>query len=132
MGRGFLNWVSGVLLACTLLVPSAVSASTEFEMKLPQVFLDGISYDLTVSSPTADPTATSQPTPLLRVNDFPYVPSRSDGEWIFHGVIAIGTGAAVVSLEVAGEVVEHADPCNPGVGLDTAATSSHRYGPPYP
>ena len=109
MGRGFLNWASGVLLTCTLLLPSAVNASAEYEIQVPQVFLDGISYDLTVSSPTADLTAPTQPTPLLRVNDFPYAPSRSDGEWIFHGVIAVGTGAAVVNLEISGEMVQQAE-----------------------
>ena len=89
MRRGFLNWASGVLLACTLLLPSAVTASAEYEIQLPQVFLDGTAYDLTVSSPATDPTATFQPTPLLRINDFPYIPSRSDGEWVFLSLIHI-------------------------------------------
>ena len=109
MGRGFFIWVSSVLLGCTLLLPSAVSAAADFEMQLPQVFLKGIAYDLTVTSPATDLTATSQPTPLLRVNDFPYMPSRADGEWVFSDVTANGTGAAVVSLEVEGEVVEQAE-----------------------
>ena len=108
MGRGFLNRVSGVLLACTLLLPSAISASAEYEIQVPQVFLDGISYDLTVSSPATAPTADSQPTPLLRVNDFPYAPSRSDGEWIFHGVTVSGT-EALLSVEISGEVVQQAE-----------------------
>ena len=108
MGRGFLNWVSGVLLACTLLVPLAVNASAEYEIRVPHVFLDGISYDLTVSSPATAPTAASQPTPLLRVNDFPYAPSRSDGEWIFHGVTVSGT-EALLSVEISGEVVQQAE-----------------------
>ena len=109
MGRGFFIWASSVLLACTLLLPSAVSAAANFEMQLPQVFLEGIAYDLTVSSPAADPTATSQPTPLLRVDDFPYAPSRSEGEWVFSDVTVPGTGAAVVSLEITGEVVEQVE-----------------------
>lgn len=109
MARGFFIWVSSVLLGCTLLLPSAVNAAADFEMQLPQVFLEGIAYDLTVSSPAADPTATSQPTPLLRVNNFPFIPSRSDGEWVFSDVTATVTGAAVVSLEVAGEVVAQAE-----------------------
>ena len=109
MGRGFIIWVSSVLLSCTLLLPSSVNAAADFEMHLPQVFLEGIAYDVTVSSPAADPTATSQPTPLLRVNDFPFIPSRSDGEWVFSDVTATGTGAAVVSLEVAGEIVAQAE-----------------------
>ena len=67
MGRGFFIWASSVLLGCTLLLPTAASASTEFEMQLPQVFLEGIAYDLTVSVAATDPTASSQPTPLLRV-----------------------------------------------------------------
>ena len=109
MARGFFMWVSSVLLGCTLLLPPPASASSEFEMQLPQVFLEGIAYDLNVSSPAADSTATSQPTPLLRVNDFPFIPSRSEGNWVFSNVTAIGTGAAVVSLEVAGEIVEQAE-----------------------
>ncbi|MGB1958950.1 MAG: Na+/H+ antiporter NhaC family protein, partial [Luminiphilus sp.] len=90
-------------------MPSAVSASTVYEMQLPQVFLEGITYDLTVSSPAADHTAATQPTPLLRVDDFPYTPSRSDGEWIFSDVIVSGTGAAAVSLEISGEVVQQTE-----------------------
>ena len=109
MGRGFFIWASSVLLGCTLLLPTAASASTEFEMQLPQVFLEGIAYDLTVSVAATDPTASSQPTPLLRVNDFPYMPSRADGEWVFTDVAATGKGAAVVTLELTGEVVEHAE-----------------------
>ena len=109
MRSGFFVWASSVLLGCSLLLPSAVSASNEFEVQLPQVFLESITYDLTVSSPATNPTATSQPTPLLRVNDFPYMPSRSDGKWVFSDVAAAGTGAAVVSLELSGEVVEQAE-----------------------
>ena len=109
MRRGFFVWASSVLLGCSLLLPSAVSASSEFEVQLPQVFLESITYDLTVSSPAANPTATSQPTPVLRVNDFPYMPSRSDGKWVFSDVAAVGTGAAVVSLELSGEVVVQAE-----------------------
>ena len=109
MARVVFMWVSSVLLGCILLLPPPASASTEFEMQLPQVFLEGIAYDLTVYSPAADPTATSQPTPLLRVNDFPFIPSRSEGNWVFSDVTATGTGAAVVSLEVAGEVVEQSE-----------------------
>ena len=108
MGRGYFIWASSALLACTLLMPSAVSASTDFEIQLPQVFLHGITYDLTVTSPSANLAATSQPTPLLRVDDFPYAPSRADGEWVFKDVPIAGTGAAVVTLELAGEVVQRA------------------------
>ena len=106
MGRGFFFWASSVLLLCSPLLPSTVSASTEFELQLPQVFLKGITYDLTVSSPATDPTATFQSTPLLRVNDFPYISSRTDGEWVFSDVTAAGTGAAVVTLELAGEIAQ--------------------------
>ena len=102
-------WASSVLLGCSLLLPSEVSASTEFKLQLPQVFLEGITYDLTVSSPATGLTATLQPTPLLRVNDFPYIPNRSDGEWVFSDVTAAGTSAAVVTLELAGEVLRRAE-----------------------
>ncbi len=109
MGHGFFVWASSVLLVCSLLLPSEVSASTEFEVQLPQVFLQGITYDLTVPSPATGHTATLQPSPLLRVNDFPYTPSRSDDAWIFSDVTDAGTGAAVVTLELAGEVVQRAE-----------------------
>ena len=109
MARGFYVWASSLLLGCSLLLPSEVSASNEFEVQLPQVFLKGITYDLTVSSPATGHTATLQPTPLLRVNDFPYIPSRSDGEWVFSDVTGAGTGVAVVTLELAGEVVQRAE-----------------------
>ena len=136
MARGFFIWVSSALLGCTLLLPLAVNAAADFEMQLPQVFLEGIAYDLTVSSPAADPTATSQPTPLLRVDDFPYAPSRSDGEWVFSDVTVPSTGAAVVSLEIAGEVVEQVEvPVIPAwvsilpplVAIGMALLVSHRY-----
>ena len=109
MARGFYVWASSLLLGCSLLLPSEVSASNEFEVQLPQVFLEGITYDLNVSSSATGHTATLQPTPLLRVNDFPYIPSRSDGEWVFSDVTDAGTGAAVVTLELAGEVVQRAE-----------------------
>ena len=109
MGRGVFVWASSVLLGCSLLLPSEVSASNEFEVQLPQVFLEGITYDLTVSSPATGHTATLQPTPLLRVNDLPYIPSRSEGEWVFSDVTDAGTGAAVVTLELAGEVLQRAE-----------------------
>ena len=63
MGRGFFIWASSVLLGCTLLLPTAASATTEFEMQLPQVFLEGIAYDLTVSVAATDPTAPRSPRP---------------------------------------------------------------------
>ena len=109
MVHRFFVWASSVLLGCSLLLPSEVSASTEFKLQLPQVFLEGITYDLTVSSPATGLTATLQPTPLLRVNDFPYIPNRSDGEWVFSDVTAAGTSAAVVTLELAGEVLRRAE-----------------------
>ena len=109
MARGFYVWASSLLLGCSLLLPSEVSASNEFEVQLPQVFLKGITYDLTVSSPATLHTATLQPTPLLRVNDFPHIPSRSDGEWVFSDVTDAGTGTAVVTLELAGEVVQRTE-----------------------
>ena len=111
MGRGFFIWASTALIACTLLLPTTVTASADFEMQLPQVFLEGINYDLTVFSTAADTTATSQPAPLLRVNYSPYIPSLSNGEWMFNDVTVRGTGVAVVSLELAGEVVERACSC---------------------
>lgn len=109
MGRGFFVWASSVLLGCLMLLPSEVSASTEFEVQLPQVFLQGITYDLSVSSPATGHTATMQPKPLLRVNDLTYISSRSDGEWVFSDVTDAGTDAAVVTLELAGEVVQRAE-----------------------
>ena len=109
MGRGFFIWSSRALLACTLLLPTTVTASADFEMQLPQVFLKGINYDLTVFSTAAGTTATSQTPPLLRVNNSPYIPSRSNGEWMFSEVTVRDTGAAVVSLELAGEIVERAE-----------------------
>ena len=109
MARGFFVWASSILFSCTLLWPSAVKASAVYEIQLPQVFLEGITYDLTVSSPAANQTAASQPTPVLRVDDFPYTPSRSDGAWVFSDVVVTGTGAAVVSLEISGEVVQQTE-----------------------
>ncbi len=85
MGRGFFIWASTALLAY-LLLPTTAIASADFEMQLPQVFLEGITYDLTVSSPSPNLTDNSQPTPLLRVDDFPYIPSLSNGEWMFSDV----------------------------------------------
>ena len=108
MRRGFFIWASTALLAY-LLLPTTATASADFEMQLPQVFLEGITYDLTVSSPSPNLTDNSQPTPLLRVDDFPYIPSLSNGEWMFSDVTVRGTSAAVVSLELAGEVVERAE-----------------------
>ena len=77
-------------------------------MRLPQVFLDSITYDLTVSSLSTDVATISQSTPLLRVDNFLYTASGSDGEWVFSDVSVTGEGPAMVSLELAGEVVQQA------------------------
>lgn len=106
MGRGFFIWARNTLLACTLLAPLAVHASTDFDMRLPQVFLEGINYDLTVSSPAGYDADTSQLTPSLRVGDDLYTPKRTNGEWVFNDVSVNETTTAKVSLELAGEVVQ--------------------------
>jgi Na+/H+ antiporter NhaC len=109
MERGFFIWARNALLACVLLAPSAANASTNFDMRLPQVFLDSITYDLTVSSLSTDVATISQSTPLLRVDNFLYTASGSDGEWVFSDVSVTGEGPAMVSLELAGEVVQQAE-----------------------
>ena len=109
MGRGFFLWASTALLAYTLLLPTTATASADFEMQLPQVFLEGITYDLMVNSPSPNLTDNSQPTPLLRVDDFPYTPSSYNGDWIFRDVAVTGADPAVITLELAGEVVERAE-----------------------
>jgi Na+/H+ antiporter NhaC len=109
MERGFFIWAKNSLLACVLLAPSAANASTNFDMRLPQVFLDSITYDLTVSSLSTDVATISQSTPLLRVDNFLYTASGSDGEWVFSDVSVTGEGPAMVSLELAGEVVQQAE-----------------------
>ena len=109
MGRGFFIWASTALLAYTLLLPTTATASADFEMQLPQVFLEGITYDLMVNSPSPNLTDNSQPTPLLRVDDFPYTPSPSNGDWIFRDVAVTGAGPAVITLELTGEFMQRAE-----------------------
>ena len=109
MARGFFSWASSILLAYTLLMPSAVTASTDYKMQLPQVFLEGITYDLTTLTPTGHTDKASRPNPLLRVDDVLYTPSRSEGGWVFSDVSVAETTSAKISLELAGEVVQQAE-----------------------
>ena len=88
-------------------LPTA-KASTEFAVNLPKVFLEGITYDLTVSSLSTSTAESLHPSPLLRIDNYLYTPSPAKGGWVFSKVSVASTDSAVASLEVAGQVFQQA------------------------
>ena len=95
-------------LALTVLyLPWANAASTP-EVSLPQVFLQGIAYDLDV---TASPHAMAQLAnpPVLRVDGEVYTATPLADTWRFHDVMVTASPNVGVELELDGQRVQHAD-----------------------
>ena len=74
MGRKLVIWAQAFWV-CLLIGTPLTAAAADAELSTPQVFLEGIAYDVQATLPepgnAADPT-----TPLLRVNALLYTPDR--------------------------------------------------------
>ena len=95
-------------LALTVLyLPWANAASTP-EVSLPQVFLQGIAYDLDVTAP---PHAMAQlaNSPVLRVDGEVYTATPLADTWRFHDVMVTASPNVGVELELDGQPIQQAD-----------------------
>ena len=95
-------------LALTVLyLPWANAASTP-EVSLPQVFLQGIAYDLDVTAPPHAMAQLANP-PVLRVDGEVYTATALADAWRFHDVMVTASPNARVELELDGQRVQQAD-----------------------
>ena len=107
MGRKLVIWAR-MFWVCLLIGTPLTASGADAELSTPQVFLEGIAYDLQATLPergdAADPT-----TPLLRVNELLYKPDRRGDQWVFTDVAISNASSAQVSLERDGELLQTAD-----------------------
>ena len=107
MGRKLVVWAQ-VLWVCLLIGTPLTSSAADAELSTPQVFLEGIAYDLQATLSEPD-NATDPTTPLLRVNELLYTPDRRGDQWVFTDVVISHASSAQVSLERDGELLHTAD-----------------------
>ena len=107
MGRKLVVWAQ-VLWVCLLIGTPLTSSAADAELSTPQVFLEGIAYDLQATLSEPD-NATDPTTPLLRVNELLYTPDRRGDQWVFTDVVISHASGAQVSLERDGELLQSAD-----------------------
>ena len=107
MGRKLVIWAQ-MLWVCLLIGTPLSASAADAELSTPQVFLEGIAYDLQATLPepgnAADPN-----TPLLRVNELLYTPDRRGDQWVFTDVAISNASSAQVSVEWDGELLQSAD-----------------------
>ena len=95
-------------LALTVLyLPWANAASTP-EVSLPQVFLQGIAYDLDVTAPPHAMAQLANP-PVLRVDGEVYTATPLADTWRFHDVVVTASPNVRVELELDGQPIQQAD-----------------------
>ena len=97
------NFFSGlvvILLACILSAMTSPALANQESVSLPKVFLEGIPYDLTVSSAGAPHASSSRVPPKLIVNDRSYDAQKSGDNWVFLGVVAHDANTVQLSLMV--------------------------------
>ena len=95
-------------LALTVLyLPWANAASTP-EVSLPQVFLQGIAYDLDVTAPPHAMAQLANP-PVLRVDGEVYTATPLADTWRFHDVMVTASPNVGVELELDGQPIQQAD-----------------------
>ncbi len=95
-------------LALTVLyLPWANAASTP-EVSLPQVFLQGIAYDLDVMA-APDSLAEAADPPVLHVDDQVYIATPSTDSWRFNDVMVTASHSVRVELERDGQRAQQAD-----------------------
>jgi Na+/H+ antiporter NhaC len=95
------------LVLTVLYLPWANAAST-LEVTLPQVFLQGIAYDLNVTASPHSLAEVAGP-PVLHVDDHVYVATPSRDSWRFNDVMVTASHSVQVKLELDGERIQQAD-----------------------
>ena len=97
MGRKRVIWAQ-LFLTCLLIGAPLTSTAAGAALTTPQVFLDGITYDVGATLPEV--SAGTDPTPpLLRVNELLYTPERVGDQWVFSNVAVSGSSVAQLGLE---------------------------------
>ena len=97
------NFFSGlvvILLACILSAMTSPALANQESVSLPKVFLEGIPYDLTVSSAGAPHASSLRVPPKLIVNDRSYDAQKRGDNWVFLGVVAQDASTVQLSLMV--------------------------------
>ena len=107
MGRKLVIWAR-MFWVCLLIGTPLTASGADTELSTPQIFLEGIAYDLQATLPEAG-DATDPTTPLLRVNELLYTPDRRGDQWVFTDVAISNASSAQVSLERDGELLQSAD-----------------------
>ena len=95
-------------LALTVLYLPWASAASTPEVSLPQVFLQGIAYDLDVTAPPHSMTLLANP-PVLRVDEEVYTATALADTWRFHDVMVTASANVGVELELDGQRIQQAD-----------------------
>jgi Na+/H+ antiporter NhaC len=97
MGRKRVIWAQ-LFLTCLLIGAPLTSTAAGDALTTPQVFLDGITYDVGATLPEVSPGTDPTP-PLLRVNELLYTPERVGDQWVFSNVAVSGSSVAQLGLE---------------------------------
>ena len=87
-----------ILLAAAASAFATWSLADQERVSVPDVFLDGIPYDLTLSLAPQSDASTLTSVPALVVNDLTYQAEQTDDTWVFVGVTAHGTDTADLTL----------------------------------
>ena len=106
MRSSLLSWAKSLCLASVVLWIPAAYSDSELQITFPQVFLEGIAYDLKTTSPFPSTEPSLQRAPVLRVNDSVYRGQTIDGQWLFADVTVSGTDTAQASLEMTGQIIQ--------------------------
>ena len=107
MARKLVIWAQ-VFWVCLLIGTPVTASDADAELPTPQVFLEGIAYDLQATLPEPGDAAAPN-TPLLRVNELLYTPDRRGDQWVFADVVISNVSSAQVSVERDGELLQSAD-----------------------
>lgn len=100
MRGNFFSELVVILLACILSAMTSPALANQESVSLPKVFLEGIPYDLTVSSAGAPHASSLGVPPKLIVNDRSYDAHERGGNWVFLGVVAQDANTVQLRLMV--------------------------------
>ena len=100
MRGNFFSELVVILLACLLSAMTSPALANQESVSLPKVFLEGIPYDLTVSSAGAPHASSLGVPPKLIVNDRSYNAQKRGDNWVFLGVVAQDASTVQLRLMV--------------------------------
>lgn len=100
MRGNFFSELVVILLACILSAMTSPALANQESVSLPKVFLEGIPYDLTVSSAGAPHASSLRVPPKLIVNDRSYDAHKRGDNWVFLGVVAQDANTVQLRLMV--------------------------------